>query len=204
MPNSQPDTDQLLQQTVAGDQSAAQELVTRFRPRLRRMVDVHLDRRLSARVDPSDVVQDVLAEAFQRLPVYADERPISFYPWLRRIAWQRLIKVHRTHLKAARRSVEREVDAVVPISDNSVGQLVDMLAVSQTGPAQKLVNDELRDRVRAALEGLRPADRELLAMRYLEHLSLKEIAETTDATLAATRRRHTRALERLEQALTDT
>ena len=63
MHDSQFDTDQLLNRASAGDPSATQELLDRYRSRLRGMVAVHLDQRISARVDPSDVVQEALAEA---------------------------------------------------------------------------------------------------------------------------------------------
>jgi RNA polymerase sigma-70 factor (ECF subfamily) len=203
MPDQHPDTDLLLERTAAGDASAAQELLARCRPRLHRMVAVHLDRRISARVDPSDVVQETLAEAFQRLPEYINARTISFYPWLRRLAWQRLVKLRRSHLTAARRSVRREEEASLPLPDESVEQLANQLASSGTEPGQRLVREEMRERVRAAIDELRPQDRELLVMRYLEHMSLKEISETTAVSLSAVRKRHTRALERLERMLSD-
>ncbi len=95
MSEPESDTELLLEKSAAGDSSAAQTLLARCQPRLRRMVVAHLDQRISARVDPSDVVQETLTEAFQRLPAYAREPAISFYPWLRQIAWQRLIKLHR-------------------------------------------------------------------------------------------------------------
>lgn len=195
------DTEQLLDRTAGGDSRAAQELLTRCRPRLRRMVAVHLDQRISSRIDPSDVVQEALTEAFQRLPQYAKERAISFYPWLRQIAWQRLVKLHRRHLTAARRSVHRENIAAIPIQDSSVEQLAGQWVANGTEPAQKLVKEEMRTRVRAALDQLRPTDRELLVMRYLEHMTLKEISETLEITLAATKMRQARALERLETLL---
>lgn len=201
MPDPHPDTDQLLDRTAAGDNSAAQELLARCRPRLRRMVAVHLDRRISSRVDPSDVVQDALAEAFQRLPEYIRARTISFYPWLRRLAWQRLVKLHRRHLTAARRSVRREEELDMPLPDESVAQLAEQLAGGGTEPGQRLVQQEIRDRVRTAIDELRPQDRELLVMRYLEHMSLKEISEAIEIRMSAARKRHTRALERLERVL---
>ena len=77
-----PDTDQLLERSAAGDSGARDQLLGRHRDRLRRMVDARLDRRLAARLDPSDVVQDVLLEAAHRLPDYLKDRPMPFYPWL--------------------------------------------------------------------------------------------------------------------------
>jgi DNA-directed RNA polymerase specialized sigma24 family protein len=69
------------------------------------MVAVRLDRRLLARVDPSDVVQEALADADRRLDEYLRERPVAFYPWLRRLAEEQLVNVYRRHVGAARRSV---------------------------------------------------------------------------------------------------
>jgi RNA polymerase sigma-70 factor (ECF subfamily) len=203
MPTDRPDTDQLLADASAGDNSAAQQLLIRHRPRLRRMVAVHLDPRISARVDPSDVVQEALAEAFQRLPRYLRERPVSFYPWLRQIAWQRLVKLHRAHISAGRRSVQRERAGLPPLSDQSASELAQQLAASGTEPGKRLVREEIRERVRDALDNLRPQDRELLVMRYLEHLSMKEISEVLDVTPAAAKMRHARALLRLEEFLGD-
>jgi RNA polymerase sigma-70 factor, ECF subfamily len=201
MPTDRPDTDQLLAQASAGDNSAAQQLLVRHRPRLRRMVAVHLDPRISARVDPSDVVQEALAEAYQRLPKYAQERPVSFYPWLRQIAWQRLVKLHRAHMTAGRRSVHRERDMSLP--DESVVELAKRLATGGSEARRHVVRQEIRERVRSALDELRPADRELLVMRYLEHMTLKEISEVLKVTPAAAKMRHARALLRLEGILGD-
>ena len=57
------------------------------------MVRVRLDRRVAARVDPSDVVQESLLEAYRRLPRVS---PRSADPllsaWLRQLAWERLVR----------------------------------------------------------------------------------------------------------------
>jgi len=203
MPTDDADTDALIRDAAGGSAAATQKLLTRFGSRLRRMVAVHLDHRISARVDPSDVIQETLAEAFQRLPEYLDAPPISFYPWLRQIAWQRLVKLHRRHIETNRRSVSREVRGSLPLPDESAVALANRLAASGTEPGQRLVREEIRDRVRKALDRLRPQDRTLLAMRYLEHMPLKEIAEVLQVTPAAAKMRHARALERLGQVLGD-
>lgn len=203
MANQKPGTDQLVELAALGNESAADSLLDRCRARLRRMVAVHLDPRLSARVDASDVVQEALAEAYQQLPTYFATRPVSFYPWIRRIAWQRLLKLHRTHLAADRRSVRREAQEEMALTDDSVVQLADRLTSADTEPPQRVVRSELRQRVRLALDGLETSDRELLVMRYLEHMPLKEISESLSITLEAAKKRHARALERLEHCLGD-
>src|SRR5579864_4019582 len=105
---NKPDTERLLEQASRGDAAARQQLLERYRTRLRRMVAVRMDRRLAARVDPSDVVQESLADAFQNLSDYLRRRPLPFYAWLRQFAWERLLKLHRRHIHTQKRSVTRE------------------------------------------------------------------------------------------------
>jgi RNA polymerase sigma-70 factor (ECF subfamily) len=60
-----------------------------------------------ARVDPSDLVLEALTDAASRLDDYLRERPMPYYPWLRRLTADRLDKAHRRP-KPRRRSVGRE------------------------------------------------------------------------------------------------
>jgi RNA polymerase sigma-70 factor, ECF subfamily len=100
-----PDTEELLNQAAAGDTQARGRLLERHRDRLRRMVALRLDRRLASRIDPSDVVQDSLAEAAGRLSDYLRERPLPFYPWLRQLAWAKIVDMHRRHVHAHERTL---------------------------------------------------------------------------------------------------
>jgi hypothetical protein len=100
-----------------------------------------------ARVDPSDVVQDALADACVKLHRYLEDRPLPFYPWLRQIAWERLVKLHRRHLWADRRSVAREEGPYLPLPDESALQLAERLAGPDTTPSGRAVREELRARV---------------------------------------------------------
>ena len=61
------DTEELIARARRGDGGARQQLLMRHRDRLCRMVVVRLDHRLAARFDPSDVVQEALMDADQRL-----------------------------------------------------------------------------------------------------------------------------------------
>jgi RNA polymerase sigma-70 factor, ECF subfamily len=194
-------TESLLNQAEHGDESAVRQLILLHRERLRRMIGVHMDTRLTARLDPSDVIQEATIEVARRLPEYLKQRDCAFYPWLRRIAWERLVWLHRRHVKAHRRSVERELDGEVRLPDESVMQLADLLQASQTSPSRHLIREELRQRVRAALRAIEPEDREILVLRHLEQLTMKESAEVLGVTLFAAQSRYRRALERLHEQL---
>src|SRR5262249_17504493 len=155
--------DSLLMRTMQGDRAARDELLGRHRERLRRMVAWRLDRQLSARVDPSDVVQEVLAEADRRLPDYLRDRPLAFYPWLRQLAEDRLVELHRCHVQARRRSVSRE--RPLPLPEESAWELADRLFARGSTPSAGLRRRELRDRIQAALARLSERDREVLILR---------------------------------------
>src|SRR4029077_19614139 len=101
------DEDRLLGDAAAGDAEALRSLFELHRERLRRMVALRLDSRLAARVDASDVVQEALADAARKLVDYERDRPLPFYPWLHRLAAERLVAVHRKH-RCGTRSVDRE------------------------------------------------------------------------------------------------
>jgi RNA polymerase sigma-70 factor (ECF subfamily) len=196
-----PGTDDLIELARGGDPRAREALLARCRPRLLRMVAVRMDRRLSARADPSDVVQEVLAEAARRLPDYLRECPLPFYPWLRQLAWDRLIDLHRRHVRAGKRSVTREEAGVLDLPDGSALELAARLAAAGSTPSEHLLRKELRDRMRAALDRLAPRDREVLALRHLEQLSTRDVAAVLGISEATAKVRHFRALERLQALL---
>lgn len=201
MPSHEPDTDELLQRAEQGDGPARQALLIRHRERLKFMVAVHLDRRLAARIDPSDVVQEALLEAAQGLDDYLRQRPLPFYPWLRQLAWERLIDLHRRHLHAQRRSVKREEPLALHLSDESAMQLAERVLARQSSPSQRAIRSELRSRIRAALDRLGERDRAVLVLRHLEQLSTKETAAVLGITEGSVKTRHLRALERLRVLL---
>ncbi|TWU29760.1 sigma-70 family RNA polymerase sigma factor [Bythopirellula polymerisocia] len=194
------DTDQLLDSVCQGHSSAVATLLTRHEQRLRRMVNLRIDPRLAARLDPSDVVQDTLAEAHRRLPGYASDRQIPFYPWLRGIAWDKLIAMTRRHIDAECRSVRREASPLELSGDSRMVLVDHMLATGATASEQAL-RQEVRDRVQQALSALPPAAHEVIVLKHLEELSVPEIAAVLGIDQQAVYSRYRRAVQRLHQLL---
>src|SRR3954451_31341 len=75
----------------------------------RKRVPLPLDRRLSGRVDTSDVLQDAYLDVARRFAEYAADPAVPFYLWLRALTGQRLISLHRRHLGAQMRDAGQEV-----------------------------------------------------------------------------------------------
>ena len=201
MPAEPADVESLMDRASRGERAAREELLDRYRDRLKRMVVVRLDRRLAARVDPSDVVQDALVEATRTLSDYLCKRPMPFYPWLRRLAWQRLVDLERQHIRSGRRSVRFEERFDLRLSDESAASLASRLVSSGTNPSRKLIRQEMLDRVRAALAELGERDREILVLRFLEELSTSEAAGVLEISEGAVKSRLMRALLRLRATL---
>jgi RNA polymerase sigma-70 factor (ECF subfamily) len=192
---------ELLDRAAEGDDSARADLLTRHRGRLRQMVAVHIDRRLAARVDPSDVVQEALLDAAKELPAYLLQRPLPFYPWLRQLAWERLLELHRRHILAQKRSVQREEPRGFHLPDESALDLADRLVSRGSSPISHLLREEQRARVRLALTELGPRDQEILVLRHLEQLAIAEIAAVLNISEGAVKTRLLRALVRFRELL---
>lgn len=195
-------THELIDCANQGDEAARQNLLERYRDYLKRMVAVRLDRRLAARVDASDVVQETLVEAARRLNDYLRERPIPFYGWLRQLAEERIVDTHRRHVTAQRRSVTLEQrDRGLP--DASADEIVRRMFAADTSPSNHLMRQERHERLKGALAILPQRDREVLVMRHLEQLSTAEIAAMLEISEPAVKSRLLRALIRMREQMGD-
>jgi len=171
------------------------------RARLRRMVDLRLDRRVAGRVDASDVLQDAFVDASRQFDRYLADPPMPLFLWLRLITGQRLMAIHRRHLGAKKRDAKQEVAfrRYAPEADSH--SLSCGLAGRLTSPSRAVIRQEMESRLHEAISALDPLDREILALRHYEELTNLEAAQELDITPAAASKRYIRALERLKAAL---
>ena len=203
MGSSETSTEELLLRARQGDSTAQQNLLGRYRPRLVQIITARMDRRLRGRVDPSDVVQEALVEAHQNLDNYLRDCPLPFFPWLRKLAWNRLVDLFRQHVRAQKRSVLREELPQLALPEESVLELSERLVAGNTSPSDAAGRQELRLRVLAVLQHLSDNDREVLTLRYLEGLTAEETAAVLGISESAAKVRHFRALERVRRQLED-
>jgi RNA polymerase sigma-70 factor (ECF subfamily) len=192
-----PETRALLQRVRAGDRQAFEQLFARHQAYLRRLVELRLDPRLRARLDPSDVVQEAHVEALNRLNDYLKRPVLPFRLWLRQIAFDRALKARRYHLGTVRRSIAREV----PLPEHSSLVLARRLLAGGSTPSERLDNQETVRRVRHAVAQLAKPDREIVMMRHFERLSNQEVACLLEIEPATASKRHGRALLRLHRIL---
>ena len=202
MEHNSSETSRLLERARAGDVDALNSIFTRHRERLRRMVDIRLDRRLQARLDASDVVQEAYLEVAQRLNEYLLDPKLPLFLWLRLVVGQRLMKLHRYHLGTQRRDVGREVSLCrQPFPAASSAALAAQLLGKQTSPTQAALRAERMLRIQEALNTLDPFDREVLSLRHFEELTRAETAQVLGIEESAAAKRYVRAMKRLTDIL---
>lgn len=201
MTSNNRNTEDLLARVRDGDRLASNQLLDNHRARLRQVVSIRMDPRLSARVDPSDVIQEVMLEASQKLDKYHELEDFPFFSWLRQIAWERLMKLHRRHLTTQKRSARRENHFGMPMNDQSAIHLARILIDQGTDPGDRVLKQEMNRRVKEAMKKLNEDDQELITMRYLEQLSGREISAIMNITENNVKVRHFRAIRRLRALL---
>ena len=156
---------------------------------------------MGRRVDASDIVQDVLVEATTRLADYLRDPRMPFHLWLRSLARDRMIDLHRRH-SAQRRDVRREQSLAAPGEiDRSSFNLGAQLMDAGVTPAAAAIRGELEQRFWDAIDELDDADREIILMRHAEQLGNGEIAACLGLSPAAAGMRYLRALRKLRTAL---
>lgn len=200
--SEQSETDDLIRRAREGDEDALSRLLVSYRKPLQRMVRLRLNRNLQGRVDDSDIVQEALLDASQRLDEYSRNPAIPFFLWLRQITVHKLLDVHRRHLGAKMRDARQDLSlhhGPYPAADSA--SLAAHLLGKMTSPSNAAIRAENRLRVQDALNGMDELDREMLALRHFEQLSNVEAAQVLGMNPSTASSRYLRALKRLKQEL---
>ncbi|HMF19929.1 MAG TPA: sigma-70 family RNA polymerase sigma factor [Gemmataceae bacterium] len=194
----------LLQRAQGGDVRAMDEIFSRYRDRLKRMVELRLDRRLLARIDASDVIQDSYLQVAQRLEEYLKDPKLPLFLWLRLVVGERLTTLHRHHLGTHMRDAGLEVSlyrGALPAASSAA--LAAQLLGQHTSPTEAAVRAERLLRIQEALNSLEPIDREVLSLRHFEQLNRAETAQALGIKESAAGKRYIRALKRLKGVLAE-
>lgn len=151
----------------------AGRLLESFRAYLRLLARLHLAPQLRGKLDPSDIVQQTMLQAYQALNQFRGRSEAEWAAWLRQILTRNLAQAVRGFGRARRDLArERSLQAAV---DASSARLEAFLAADQSSPSQRAQQGEQALRLAAALEQLPPAQREALILQHWQGLSLAEI-----------------------------
>jgi RNA polymerase sigma-70 factor, ECF subfamily len=200
MNSKRSNVDEWAERAANGDEAARQRLLSFYRSNLRRMVAGRLDKRLAARVDPSDIVQETMIDADRRLAKFLRQPTVPLLVWLRKIAAERVIDIHRRHLGSQCRSVIREHRESQSFGESAC-ELIELITNGKTSPSGELMRKEQIEQIRAAINRLPARYRDVLVMRHFDQMEPEEIARVLGTSPGAVRARLLRALLRLKEML---
>jgi RNA polymerase sigma-70 factor (ECF subfamily) len=177
----------------------AGRLLERFRSYLRLLARLHLAPRLRGKLDPSDIVQQTLLQAYQALHQFRGRTDGETAAWLRQILARNLAQAIR-EFGRAKRDVAREQSFQAEI-DASSARLEGWLAADQSSPSQRAEQAEQTLRLAEALEQLPEAQRDALVLQHWQGMSLAEIGAHLGRSPEAVAGLIKRGLKQLRQLL---
>ncbi|MEZ6059818.1 MAG: sigma-70 family RNA polymerase sigma factor [Planctomycetaceae bacterium] len=176
---------QLIRQSLDGDDSAFDELVTRYQDRL-----VHsLEFALGSRDDALEAAQQAFISAWRRLATFRHEA--EFYSWLYRIAMNAAI--------SRRRKQRIETTSLESLEEASGASPADPNPAAD--PAHPMSSEERVRIVRQALQEVAEEFRQPLIMKEMDGFSYEQIASILEIPLGTVRSRIFRARQELTERL---
>jgi RNA polymerase sigma-70 factor (ECF subfamily) len=191
----------LLERAAAGDMQALSDLLNAQRAGLMRFVEGRLDKRLTARLDPADIVQEVLVEGACRAVQFFSIQPFPLTAWLQQLAAERIRHVHRDHIRIEKRSVLRETAHAQHRGLRPDAAPIDQLKSRDRSPSSCVALKELREQIVDLINALPQTERDVLTLRFLEQLDVEQAASQLGITRDNVRTRQLRAIRSLRAIL---
>jgi len=157
--------------------------LNQFRGYLRLLAEIELGRRLRAKVDPSDIVQQSLLEAHKDRAALKGQTEPEVIGWLRTILARNLLNTARD-FGAKKRDIRRE-RALADRLEQSSQCLEKFLAIDQTSPSQQVIRNEQAEKLAAALAQLPDDQRTAVIQKHFHGESLAAIAAEMDRSTLA-------------------
>ena len=178
---------ELIQRAQAGDSSALERLLERYRPRLRRWASGRLPRSARDMTDTDDLVQEALIGTFRNFRAFEHRGEWALQAYLRRAVTNRI----RDELRRVRTRPQRQ-------------ELPEDVAGTDVSPLESAIGHEAFQRYEAALEMLGEAEREGVIARVELGSSYEEIATLLDKPSSdAARMTVARSLAKLAKLMAD-
>jgi RNA polymerase sigma-70 factor (ECF subfamily) len=184
MPDTETSLD-LLKRLQAGDATALDLLIARYRPRMVRWASGRLPAYARDLAETQDLVQDSLVQAFRKIKGIEVRGEGALQAYLRQV----LLNAIRMELRRVRRR-----PSGAPLADN--------VQADAATPLEHAIGRQTLDRYEAALEALRSEDREIVIAHVEFGFSHQELAQAFGKPSAnAARMALQRALMRVAEAM---
>jgi RNA polymerase sigma-70 factor (ECF subfamily) len=187
---------------MTGDSGTPEARFARYRSYLRFLARLQLDPRLLGKLDPSDVVQQTLLEAYTDREQFRGTTDAQWLAWLRQLLAHNLADALKA-FRQAKRDVGREQSLEAAIQASSARLEAWLVDSNQPVPEEEAARNERALRLADALERLPAAQREALLLQHWHGWSLAQIAGHVGRSLAAVAGLLKRGLRNLREQLHD-
>ena len=187
----EPDDVELVKRCQAGDSSAFNDLITRYRSKVFTMIYGMVQNEQ----DAWDLAQEGFLKAWKSIHRFKGES--SFYTWLYRIMTN--VTIDSLRRKGVRGEAEFD-DRLAPVNVEPGSRTTPS---SSPLPNKKLEYREIRERIDEAIAKLSPEHRAVIVMKEIEDLQYNEIAEILSCSLGTVMSRLFYARKKLQSLLRD-
>ena len=191
----------LLDRARDGDSAARDELFERCRNYVSLLARVHIESWLQAKVDPSDLVQQTLLEAYRGLDGFQGQTQGEWLAWLKQILKHNATDYIRRYKGTAKRRIQREVPMEMPRHGSSLFR-IDPSDPGDT-PSQLVMQHENEIQLAEAVSRLAEDHQQVILLRNVQRMSFNEVAERMERSRPAVQILWLRALKNLKDLLED-
>lgn len=177
-----------------GDQSAFEQMVSRYWDRIYAMVN----QLLRNHQDAEEVTQDAFIRAHRGLVNFRGES--AFSTWLYQIATN---LARNRYWYWWRRRRDQTISFDQPLAADKETTLVEVFPAETETPEDATVTQEFVNRIAECMNRLSPKHREILVLRNVQNLSYEEIAEILGISVGTVKSRIARARESLRAKMGD-
>ncbi len=178
-----------------GSDEAVSRLLETYRPYLLLQANQELDAELRRKVAASDLVQDTLLAAYEKLPDFRGHSEPEIRLWLRSILDHRLGDQVRKFRTSKKRDLKREVHLT---GDDSAQQPLRELALDTPLPVERAAAREEFELLEDSLARLSPRDQQVINLRNRDRKTFEEIGGEMSISADAARMLWTRAIKKLK------
>ena len=201
--SSAANTELLLSQALAGSQECFGRLLYVYRNYLKLLVMGQLEKKLLARVSPSDVVQETFLEASRDFDQFRGTSSNEFWAWLKSILVNNMHRVVEQHVLTKKRDVRREVslEAMAHALEESTVRLESILPDPGASPSGNALKCEMEIQLADRLAELPVDYRQVIVLRHIEGLPFEQVGTRMDRSAGAARMLWLRAIRTLRESM---
>lgn len=182
------------------DPAAFGQLLELFRNYLRLLARIEIGRRLQAKLDASDVVQEVFLDAHRYFPTFRGASEAQFAAWLREVLAGTLANQIRRYLGTRARDPRLEVGLQADLDRSSVC-LAAVPIDPRSSPSQWADRAEQSVLLADAIGGLPDDYQAVIVLRHVEGLTFPKVAERMGRSVDSVEKLWVRAVAQLKRVI---